>query len=508
MNKSGVIRQGNPWRVLNRDQMKIIDNAAYEILREVGLSIADGELLKMTKELGAEIDSDKKIAKGFPEYHIRDNVAKCPRNFVLGARDPDWDMIFQGGGRKQFYVPSCGATERLVLNPDKKTFKRRRVNKDDLAYVTRIADGVDDFDGNNYIFDLGEEGQQGLPTEIIKLDTMLKNSSKWAGNMTTVVQDIKEHDHMAKMGALVQGGEDEHRKRPLYFNPLNPLGTLQMNLYNSWALRASFKNHIPESTGVVSGAPLVGPATTAANAAVAHAGLLWVAAMKGHFDPGTAVISNNIVFALDPYTGRGTLASAHSVFGSNVTTGLWHDFYSLPVAQYSGTPAAVIDQMTAILMASMVLQMLDGTDLQWLQFADAALDPAMIMPAAEIAHFCRHLMTQFDQTLPTKENLALDLIKEVGATGEGWMNSDFNMNRIDKFYRTLTMDERGFDVWLREGAPLWTHDTCREKLKEYEKHEPAPMPKDLYEKLDTMTKEGIELFKKTEGGAFHGASPV
>ncbi|HPC27885.1 MAG TPA: trimethylamine methyltransferase family protein, partial [Candidatus Methanomethylicus sp.] len=62
MNKSGVmVPPHNFWKVLNPDQLKIIDNAAYEILREVGVFIADEELLKMTKELGGDIDYNKKI---------------------------------------------------------------------------------------------------------------------------------------------------------------------------------------------------------------------------------------------------------------------------------------------------------------------------------------------------------------------------------------------------------------------------------------------------------------
>jgi trimethylamine--corrinoid protein Co-methyltransferase len=509
MNKSGVIRKGNPWRVLDKDQMKIIDNAAYEILREVGVFIADETLLKMTKELGGEINFEKKIVKGFPEYLIRENVAKSPKNFIFAGRDPDWDMIFEGGGRKQFWIPEAGATERLILNEDKKTFSRRRSNKHDLAYTTKIIDGIDDFDGNQYLFDLGEEGQLGLPTELIRMDTMLRNTTKWAGNHTTVVSDIREHDYVAKLGVAVQGGEEEFRKRPLWHSILNPLGSLQMNLYNSWLFRASFKHHFPVSAGIVAAAPLVGPATAAANAANSIAGLLWVAAMKQHYDPGTAVMSNNIVFGLDPFTGRGALGSAHTILGDNAVTGIWQDLYGLPVAQYNGTFAAQLDQMAFALGINMMLQMTGGTDLIFLQFSDASLDPAMLVASAEIARFGKHLMNNFDQVIPTKENLALELQKEVGATGEGWMLSEFNMSRIDTFYKPLTLDSRAFDVWLRDGAKSWTHDLCREQLKEFEKHEPVPLPKDIAERMEAIVKEGTELLKRKDGEAQpHSAKPT
>jgi trimethylamine:corrinoid methyltransferase-like protein len=417
-------------------------------------------------------------------------------------------MVFEGGGRKQFWLPSCGATERLLLNDDKKTFNRRRADKQDCAYAAKMVDGIDAFDSNKYIFDLGKEGQLGLPTELIRMDTMLQNTTKWAGDETTVVSDIREHDYVTKLGATVMGSEDEFRKRPLWEGVLNPLGTLQMNLYNSWLLRASINHHYPVSPGVVAAAPLVGVATAAGNAANTVAGLLWVAAMKQLYDPGTAFMGNNIVFALDPFTGRGSLPSAHSTLGSNAVTAIWQDLYGLPVCQYLGTFAAQLDQMAFALMASTIFQFVSGADLMMLQFADAALDPAMMTVAAEIAHFGRSFMNNFDQIFPTKENLALELQKEFGATGEGWITADFNMARIDTFYKPLSLDTRGFDVWLREGAQMWTHDLCREKLKEFEKHEPAPLAKDVKERLDAIVKEGTELLKRQDGSARGSAKPL
>ncbi|HRU81936.1 MAG TPA: hypothetical protein P5168_05245, partial [Candidatus Methanomethylicus sp.] len=183
--------------------------------------------------------------------------------------------------------------------------------------------------------------------------------------------------------------------------------------------------------------------------------------------------------------------------------------YGLPIASYQGTFAAQLDQMAFALMKSMTIQMLIGCDLIWEQFSDAALDPAMLVVAAEIASSGRDLMKNFNQILPTKENLALELAKEFGATGEGWMTSEFNMSRIDTFYKTPTLDTRGFDIWMREGCQLWTHDLCREKLKEYEQHEPVPMPKDIAERMNAIVKEGTDLLKRQESGASpHTAKPI
>ncbi|MCQ5363027.1 MAG: trimethylamine methyltransferase family protein [Candidatus Methanomethylicia archaeon] len=194
MNKTGILLPGKEWKVLDREQVKIIDQAAYAILNQVGAFIDDLELLKMAQQMGAEVNFEKKIAKGFPEDVIKGSVAKAPKNFVLAGRDPAWDLIIDGPGRQQFWGASSGATDRIYHNEQGKPY-RRRANKDDVAYTARIIDGIDDFDWDGYLFDTAEEGQLGLPSELIRLDTMLKNTSKFTGNVCTTVSDIREYDY-------------------------------------------------------------------------------------------------------------------------------------------------------------------------------------------------------------------------------------------------------------------------------------------------------------------------
>jgi len=450
---------------------------------------------------------EKKTVKGIPEYVIRESVARTPRNFVFGARDPEWDMIYEGAGRKQFWVPSCGATERLTRVSATK-ITRKRANKDDMAYAAKITDGMDDYDGNNYIFDLGEEGQRGLPTELIKMDTMARSTTKNLGNLCTTVSDIKEFDYVMKLLAAVQGGEEELRKRPLTYSPINPLGTYQLNKYNGWTMRASIKPHFPITPGIACFTPFTGPASIAGLVAVCHAGLLFTTALKEFYDPGTIVLVNNLCGFFDPYSGKG-YNTGNATAAETAVSSIWREMYGLPSTQYGGSCAAASDIMVFINTANSMLQTVAGVEHQFIQFADAALDPAYLVAAAEIAHYGRFLMQSLNSALPTKENLALELLKEYGPMGEGWMTGEYNMKRIDTdFYKPLSLDLRAFDTWIAEGGQSWIEAACREKLKEFEKHEPVPVPKDVAEKMDAIVKEGTELLKRKEGGAFKGANPV
>uniref|UniRef100_A0A7C3EQX9 Trimethylamine methyltransferase n=1 Tax=Candidatus Methanomethylicus mesodigestus TaxID=1867258 RepID=A0A7C3EQX9_9CREN len=496
MAKAGLVLKSKPWEILDKDQLKTLDNVAYEILRDVGVFMEDEELLKMAKGMGASVDFEKKIVKDIPEDVVREDVKKAPKNFILAGRDPGWDLVFEDGVRRQTWAPECGATDALIWDSVNKSYHRKRASAKDTAYAAKIVDGIDDFDHNIYLYDTAEEGQQGLPSELHRMNAMLRNTTKWAGHLTTTVSDIKEHDYVMKLGAIVAGGEEEFRKRPLFWSVYNYIGALQLNRFNSWLLRASMKHHIPIMPAVTSAAPLMAPATSAGNTALSHAGCLWLTALKQHYDPGVAVVENNIVFCLDPYTGRGTLPSSHFLYGQVAMNQLWHNLYGLPVAQYSGTGACSLDQQAFTLMGSMMFQVAMQTDMIFIQFAAEALDPVMIPIAAEIAHYGKHLASTFSQILPTEENLALKLMKEIGPIGQPWMTTDFNMERIEMFYKALTLDTRPLDTWLVEGAQSWAHDLCRAKLKEMEKHEPMPLPKDVQERMDAVVKEGTDLLKR------------
>ncbi|MDD1776073.1 MAG: trimethylamine methyltransferase family protein, partial [Candidatus Methanomethylicus sp.] len=237
MGKAGVKMNPNSfWRILDNNQLKTIDDAAYEILRDVGMIIEDDELLSMAQKMGCMVDFEKKTVTGIPEDVVRRNVAKAPRSFTLAARDPEWDILIEGAGKRQFWQLSNGATDRLLFDESTKTYSRRRTNCRDIAYAVRIGDGIDDFDAVARVFDASEEGQLGFPLEVDRMNTVLQNTVKHPAILTTTANDDREYDYVARLGAAIQGGEEELRKRPMWTSTYNPLG-LHLNRYNGRLLR-------------------------------------------------------------------------------------------------------------------------------------------------------------------------------------------------------------------------------------------------------------------------------
>ncbi|MEM3588149.1 MAG: trimethylamine methyltransferase family protein [Candidatus Jordarchaeaceae archaeon] len=133
------------WKLLDKEELDIIDAAGYKILNDVGVFIDDEGLLKMAEEMGCKVDYGKKVVTEIPEHIVKENVRKAPRSFLLAGRVPDWDVVIEGPARKQFWSVESGATDFLEWDKEKKRYYRRRASAKDVLYGAKIVDGIDDY---------------------------------------------------------------------------------------------------------------------------------------------------------------------------------------------------------------------------------------------------------------------------------------------------------------------------------------------------------------------------
>jgi len=91
------------WRPLTKEQMEIIETSSYRFLSEIGMFIEDKEMIKYAVDAGAELDPAENVVK-FPEYVIKERIAKAPKNFTFAARDPKNDIEFKGPSGKCYII--------------------------------------------------------------------------------------------------------------------------------------------------------------------------------------------------------------------------------------------------------------------------------------------------------------------------------------------------------------------------------------------------------------------
>ena len=194
-------------KFLDKDEEEFVHEQSLKSLGTLGVMVKNDRVLKMLKDAGAVVDESKKVAK-FSEDMVNDAVRKAPKSFVLGARDPKHDK------KVPVETYSWMATTGLaVYTVDAETGQRRPTTDDDLANFSKLADALDPVDICWTTVTATDVPQDTLA--IRSLWTAMKNCSKHV-QVIPAARDGRDARRQAELAALVAGGEEELRKRPLF----------------------------------------------------------------------------------------------------------------------------------------------------------------------------------------------------------------------------------------------------------------------------------------------------
>ncbi len=194
---------------MDKQEEDIIHAQSVECLERLGVLVHSQNVLRMLRDAGVEVDLEKKIAK-IPEAVISDAVKKAPKALTLGARDPRRDLKIPVTGHP--FVSTGGVT---VFMTDFETGQRRKATSKDLADFARLTDAMDPVDAFWPIVTTSD-----VPAHVQfanELWVSLQNTTKHilgsAGSGTLGTPDAKTQ---IALGALVAGGPEELKKRPLF----------------------------------------------------------------------------------------------------------------------------------------------------------------------------------------------------------------------------------------------------------------------------------------------------
>ena len=194
-------------KFLSKDEEEIVHEQSLKSLAKLGIMVKNARVLKMLGDAGATIDESKSIAK-IPEDMVNDAVKNAPKSIVLGARNPKHDKKLP----VETY-PLLTTTGLAVYTTDLETGEKRPSTDADLANISKLADALDGIDVCWTSLTATDVNQETLA--IRSLWTALKNCGKHV-QVVPAARDGKDARKQAELAALVAGGEDELRKRPLF----------------------------------------------------------------------------------------------------------------------------------------------------------------------------------------------------------------------------------------------------------------------------------------------------
>jgi trimethylamine--corrinoid protein Co-methyltransferase len=191
---------------LSADEQDLIHESSIKTLREIGVLVRSEPTLKILDEAGADIDFAKQIAK-IPEEMVRDALSKVPKSIRLCARDPKNDLEIPVSG-----PPFVSTTGLGVYIRDMDTGEKRPSTRKDIADFIRLGDSLDAVDFLWTTLTANEVPQ--VSHGLHELWTAFQNTTKHVNGVS--VMSARDSRKQVELGALMAGGEDELRKRPLF----------------------------------------------------------------------------------------------------------------------------------------------------------------------------------------------------------------------------------------------------------------------------------------------------
>jgi trimethylamine--corrinoid protein Co-methyltransferase len=116
---------------LSEDEQRNIHAKSLKILEEVGVRFLSDKALKVMADSGAKVDYSEKIAR-IPAELVEQALKTAPKSFVLGARNPKFDVALPSTQTR--YLLDCGG----VFTYDYKTGERRYSTLKDCSDAFRV----------------------------------------------------------------------------------------------------------------------------------------------------------------------------------------------------------------------------------------------------------------------------------------------------------------------------------------------------------------------------------
>lgn len=461
-------------KILTPEDVRKIHDATLFIIEKVGVRFPSQRALEVWAENGAEIDREKMIVRARPEL-IEQALDSCPPFYTLAARDPQQDLPLDGN---HVYAGTDGCGVEVI---DIHTGVKRTSELQDVRDIARIADATEEV-----AFHWVPVSAQDKPHQtrgLHEIRAIWGNSTKHV--QTESIYNEREARAAIEMAALIAGGKDQLRKRPvlsLMQCTASPLG------HDGGSLDAALlaaEAGIPTGFMTMAACLTTGPATMAGNLAVGNAEVIAATAMLQLAHPGAPVFYAAAQTASDlrngAYTGGGP---EDFLFGA--ATNVLADYYNIPLSMGSfatgakepnwqaGLENSLSTFMASLVMSDMLLGLgfLHGSRI-W-SFAEMMMD-------AEIFSIIHKMM----QGIPVNaETLALEAVAAVGPGGN-FLSQKHTRSHMRELFLPQFMDRRPYTEWetKKDDARDWALNKARKLLAE---HQPDPLDAALDAELERI----------------------
>ncbi len=471
-------------RILSNDELDAIYTTALYLLKNVGVSIEDEEIIKLLADSGCDVGPNKIVY--FPEWLVKDCLESTPKEVMICGRDPKRDLTI-GRQRYPYIIPHYVNVNYY----DAMTQTYVSTTKEHAEDFVKICDYLDTIDGVWILTMIPEFKEMYMFHDFV---LGLRNTTKPVCVTTLEPQSV---DPTYELATAVAGGKEELKKRPLLTMCLCAVSPLSWTKQGCDALKAVAKWGMQPALATEAPMGDTGPVTFAGNIAQKMAEYLSGDVILQLLNRGMAVLWVNVHESFDQKTGMVNLAS-HGDFLQACAMGQIEKYIDVPVLSPVSPDSHMLDMQEAYELGFTLLpQMLGGSRAIVVHGLDTtrACNNELLLLLDDMVIAARRLLDGIDVNPDT---LAADVIKNVCAKVEKgrrvghFLDQRHTLTWYEKEQRPrrdFVFEKHSREKWMELGGKTFiqrAHDRVQEILRT---HKPEPLPKEIEEKIMEISKK-------------------
>jgi len=399
------IRPAHHARLLDDGQLADLRAASLEILEEVGVHCPSKAVRSLYAEHGALVDEAREVVRLPADLVVR-AMAQAPRGYVMGARDPAFDLVLDGTA---LYVATDGCgIEVLEPNGD-----RRASRAADVATAARLADAIP---AVGFYWPMLSAQDHPLTAPLHELLASFSNTVKHV--QTETVMGARPARYAVEMARVLAGDDATLRARPplsALICTIAPLAQDDAGMEGALVLAAA---GIPVGFMSMATAGSTGPATIPGTVVAGDAEIVAALTLVQLVYPGAPVFHSLMTGMMEPRTGAYLATPWENEIAYVVGVELAHAWGVPTLAGVFGTDARTPGwQAAAEAAVALTLCALAGAETgsgMGLLESCTLFTPEQLVLDADLHERVRCTLAAFDTS---REALALDVIKAVGPKG-------------------------------------------------------------------------------------------
>lgn len=466
-------------------QIAEIHDGSVHILETTGIEVDHEEGLRALEQAGCEVDYQAKRAR-IPARLIAKSLETVPEEFTLAARNPDKDCHVRPGGGP--YSRNGGGADFTL---DLETGEFRPLMVSDMRSYYTLMDALD---GISFIAPVFGQDLPELGRDILMLQIAFENTDKHIHMRTFGGDTLK---HMLEMAAIVAGGKEQLKERPivsLLEAPISPLKFLDVTVDALWLCG---EYGIPLDVCVMPISGGTGPMTMAGNVQLFNTEFLAGVVISQLAHPGAPLQYAPRPMAMDMRTGFSLAGSVE--LGIMAAAGAqMARYYNVPVSLHGPWS----DSMTHDSQSA--LERMYMTIMAALAGANVLVGAGMMQQSLVISHeqlviddeINRIAFRALEGFQIDKERLAAEVIDRVGPGGNFLVDDHtYKFLRGERYGPTLLY--RGSrEEWEAEGSKRFAELAKQKAESILQEHEPARLPEGLSMALGQYVDEVLESLEE------------